>query len=100
MCLYLRVAQENKYLLKTVGFCLGKEVKEMFCDVMMKGICGQAERSSTNIMEVRVQRGRSYQDSAEHYREKIPGGERWQERLVLMVVTEINRDESLRDLFS
>lgn len=34
----------------------------------------------------------SYQDCAEHYREKIPGGERWQEMLVLMASPEINRD--------
>lgn len=37
-------------------------------------------------------RGGSYQDCAENYREKIPGGERGQEKLVLVVVTEINRD--------
>lgn len=34
----------------------------------------------------------SYQDCAEHYREKIPGGERWQQMLVLMASPEINRD--------
>lgn len=57
LCLYLRVAQVNKCPLKIVGFCLGKEVKGMLCDMMMKGICGQVKRNSTNIMEVWVQRG-------------------------------------------
>lgn len=36
--------------------------------------------------------GRSDQDCAKQYRERIPGGDRWQERLVLLVVNEINRD--------
>ena len=34
----------------------------------------------------------SAQGGAEQYREKTPGDERWQERLVLLVVTGINRD--------